>query len=1157
MSVLGWIAVPGGRVEEAPDASENLVVLRVLVVPRLQQQLADTAMADWPAVVKDAVPVVDIQPPGAAIRELQCGLRNTADSDVWRGFFGHGITVNPWQPPVTPATPTVRPTLQQAADITATYAAAADDPNDPTVTDAQLSTWHAAPAPAPATGPKPTFAKVDFHRAVSLLREHPHVLKALGLILELEIAATEVPASTGDPATLIRVRWPAAPIAIESPWTAYQFTGAHFLPASGGDIVSGQVDLADDDKWQVITVDVDGAVHKLRQTAQAVLDGHPPASRKAVLPVLKSAGLQLARKNRAQQLADRNNRGRTNLAAGSLDGRVFTADDLVLGYRLDIRPQASNTWYSLHARLAHYQIDGRSIGAAEVSEEGHLKPHTMIKDGDGLHTDEIVARWSGWSLAVPRPTFDGQPADGVATDAAGDLIPYRFAVEFSVAPQTLPELRFGKAYQLRARVVDVAGGGLARDDPDAAASPTPEVPYTRYEPVPPPDLVVPDGVFVPAPNRPGGVRVDPDRFGPGGTLERLVIRSSPTAAGFSAAEFDGDPAYPANDRRSFTPPATTFQLADQHGVLSADDEIDWPLAARAGSLEPGSPLPDPIALGAAATLLPEAGGLDEARTDARPWAGDWPDHDPKHIELVPGARNDEIALRWLASGEDVAPEDDAQSTTVRVTVPPGEHVVVELSSTILRDHLDWFSFSALMSGGTADAAAVGRHPMVTPARRLELVHAVRRPLDPPKGPLTTARPAASTFATLHPQDPIFGVHTPSTAQIALNAEWDEWSDAPTANPATAPLPPVTVTYGAAALPEIRQEFGDTKHRMIRYTVTAVSRYRAFFAAPVPDDTAAFAVSTTFEPVSVKSSVRPAPPTVVATVPAFSWSDAPRPGGGLIRTRSAARLRVELGRPWFTTGEGECVAVLVWPGTEDTVPAEVRPLVSWLNRDPIHPTPAPPALATESMFAGAVEPLDVVLVETGHTVRALPYPVFFHDGRWYADIAVPGAAQSSYAPFAHLALARFQRESLDDRDLSTVVRTDMVPVLPDRSLDVHIDASGVHVVLSGLSRAGNRPNRVTATIERCDASDDGTPIELTALNANAPAFSAWVRVPGLSAVGQTNQPLPPIAVPDHNGRLRVVVREVEDLPSTATGLVDAVRELTERTVYLDAVTLPID
>ncbi len=1160
VSVLGWVAVPGGRNEPpagAPEgADRSVAVLRVLVVPKLDEQLAATALADWPATINAVTPVVEVREPGHEPVRVSSELRRAARSSTWQGFFGHGIDVRPWQPPAGYDPPDVSPTLQHVQDVRTTYKSAADRPGDAGVVRQQLGTWQAVPPPSRGPAGAPVFAPVDLHRAVSMLREHPYVLRMLGLILELEIAAGDVPRTAGSERQ-IRVTWPESPLPVESPWTAYEYNGEHFLPASGGDIVRGLVDLSDEHKWEIVTADIEGAVSKLRDAARAVLgDGRTADDTDVpVLPTLKSAGLQLARRDRAEQLADRTRRGRSNATTRSLADHVFTADDLVLGYRIDVRPQSSNTWYSLHDRTATYTIDGAPVGAdPAVREEGHVKPHAAVKDDTGLRAEEIVARWSGWSLAVARPTFEGrQPIEG-PTDSAADLIPYRFAMSFDVTANSLPELRFGEAYQLRARVLDVAGGGLQLDDPEAAAQPTGLVPYTRYEPVPPPELVVPDGLLVPDAAHPERTQVARDRLGPGGALERLVVRSSPTATGaFSGAEFDGNPAYPQNNRRTCQAPATTFQLAEQHGVFAIPDEAGWSRALRANPLDPTSRLPDPLALGPATTLVPEPGGLTDAITDTRPWAGTWPDLEPKVVELVAGSTQDAITLHWVASGAAIAPAADAQSSTVRVVLPPGQHAVLELSSMILQGNLDLFEIKQLASTAEADTAAIqGRHPMLTPPRRIELVHAVRQPIKAPTGSLATSRPIGATYAVLEPTDALLGIDTSSTAQLDITAAWDEWGGpVPVASPAT-PLPPTAVARGAEELPELRQEFGDTKHRMVRYTVAAVSRYRDFFAASDPE--ALFRVTTPFDAVSVKNSARPAPPVIVSTLPAFLWSDSHPQPGRLVRTRAGGRLRLDLGNEWFTTGEGECLGVVVWPGTDD-IPNEVRGLVSWVNRDPIHQTPSPPkVLADESMFTGTLGPVDVRLIETGHPVRVLPYPVSFDDGRWFADVEMPVPCATSYSPFAHLAVVRFQRESLPDLSISTVVRTDMVPVPNDRRLEVHQEADGLHAALSGLGPEGSRPNRVVAALERRDGT--AASVGLTSLTGTAPpGVDTWVRVPGASVVGRTNEPLPALPVPADTGHLRVVIREVEDLDAPG-GIVGAARELAEHAVYVDAVDLPI-
>lgn len=204
------------------------------------------------------------------------------------------------------------------------------------------------------------------------------------------------------------------------------------------------------------------------------------------------------------------------------------------------------------------------------------------------------------------------------------------------------------------------------------------------------------------------------------------------------------------------------------------------------------------------------------------------------------------------------------------------------------------------------------------------------------------------------------------------------------------------------------------------------------------------------------------------VPAFEWHEE-RGSGAVTRHRLGGRLRVELARPWFTTGEGEALAVVLWPEDEAALPVELREQVSWLNRDPIHSTDPVPALAAETMFTGFRTGVDVPLSEGGPTVRALAYPVFFDGGHWYADIELPGAVVSSYSPFVRLAVARFQADSLfapQDVRMSTVVTADLAPALPTRQLIVTRTDAGLNITLSGVARRSeHQANRVFASLER--------------------------------------------------------------------------------------------
>ena len=62
----------------------------------------------------------------------------------------------------------------------------------------------------------------------------------------------------------------------------------------------------------------------------------------------------------------------------------------------------------------------------------------------------------------------------------------------------------------------------------------------------------------------------------------------------------------------------------------------------------------------------------------------------------------------------------------------------------------------------------------------------------------------------------------------------------------------------------------------------------------------------------------------------------------------------------------------------------------------------------------------------------------------------------------------------------------------------------------------------------------------------PEFPAWVRVAAAAVTSTTNEPLPVLSVPPDAGRavrMRLVVRETEDIDANPDGVVSAAREPT--------------
>ena len=141
-----------------------------------------------------------------------------------------------------------------------------------------------------------------------------------------------------------------------------------------------------------------------------------------------------------------------------------------------------------------------------------------------------LVKWTGWSLIAPRPGRRIRPYPDSTTPTSEraklgliqeERVDQRSAADthangtpitrnVSAAPGSLPRLRFGKAYRMRARLVDLAGNSLAFDDRgvDKLEEASEPISYLRYEPLDAPVLSL------------------RERVSEGESLERMVIRSN-------------------------------------------------------------------------------------------------------------------------------------------------------------------------------------------------------------------------------------------------------------------------------------------------------------------------------------------------------------------------------------------------------------------------------------------------------------------------------------------------------------------------------------------------------------------------------------------------------------------------------------------------------
>lgn len=707
-----------------------------------------------------------------------------------------------------------------------------------------FAAYHHMPTPKQSAGPV-TFDpdSVDFHQALSSLESHPELMRALGLVFDVELPLDLMPAAALPSFGTIAVdatsfAWQLTPtqrpLATACVHAAVGNTRV-FVTALRAQLDSGSPTQVlgllnlHPEGFGLAQVDVDGAMHKVIAAAEIanrpdpgrnLFDTTPDEAanpevfdREATLPSMRSVGLQLYVDRRGAAVLDAIEQSKAfndALESGGVQPRPFFAEDLVRGYRLDVWDSPTQAWHSLHRRSGKYAIGDAAVPFATAEEEGFVQlaitqpaPGAQPADKD-LYVHEVVARWAGWSLSVPFPAkalsrygdpLDAVPPDGddpkFRTDEA--ITPFKVHATYKVVPGSLPRLRFGARYRVRARAVDLAGNSLGHDDSLAsllaAVMALPRDPegqvYLRYEPVAAPLVVIRDERALTL---------------PGSAEHRLVIRTSN-----GSLEQDGVAADLTASDRHIVPPRTSVEMGERLGMFDGpdgklkSDQATWQLAADRDEgqfnqvtitvkgretencpLEPGDTiaalpyLPDPLARGAAIRNLP--GSTEAAVGRVAPCVGSAgpisydvlsdPNPRPGSATLVSfNAGNDWLATLGfrLALAEpqtgptDVRPHWDPAARVLTVYLPKGRTAVVPLSSYMSADDLklmglwhwlrEFVDLAAIFLPTQAQLLPTlpvdlvnhvlqrtveGGHWMLTPPTVLTLVHAVQQPLGRPQ-----------------------------------------------------------------------------------------------------------------------------------------------------------------------------------------------------------------------------------------------------------------------------------------------------------------------------------------------------------------------------------------------------------------------------------------
>ncbi|WP_394004423.1 hypothetical protein ACF3M1_04850 [Luteimonas sp. WGS1318] len=1047
-------------------------------------------------------------------------------------------------------------------------------------------------------------ARWDIHQAIAALGDFPELLRRLGLVIDLQVADGHV---LDDTVTGVRVlpsgvSW-ALTTTMVSPRTEVRVDTAagRFVAAprpSAPEIVDGFLRVDDSARFRVIQNDVVGDANKVRNAATRILRFGRKADRTfgtpdtAGLPALRTAGISLVRRDTAGDLARQFERScalnrhvaqrdrstppdPVDAPPPVADGTLY-AEDLVRGYRIDVFDATTGRWRSLCERSGTYRfLEAQpALVSVTATDEGFVQLATTAPRDPAapksLRVGETLFTWNGWSLAAPRPGLAIMPDDRHVDPENDAMTPFRVEADIHARPGSLPRLRFGREYRLRARAADLAGNSVVGPQDAAYADDGPAVtaPFTavRYEPVAPPVTML---------QRPS---IE------GESLERMVVRTpaegvprpattrhvAPPRAAQLTAElhgaldgvgFDGSPASHTLSARESArvedgaercPPDIELQPD-----LPAPDPAQFPWVQAADRLVVAY-LPDPQVHGVLFDGLPGETAPDGLRRIE--FTGTWPDLDAFRIRLLAAPEGAAPAApEWQPAG-------DTASGVLTVHLAPAQRAVVRFNSVIDPDDLqrrgvwDWTERQAPANlTEVRDRAAAGQHWAHMPWRELILVHAVQQPLRAPTAAIVPVRGPGATDSGIGGS---FEAEPASTGRVQLRARWVDWVD-----DLARPVPELhtrEALVGESRVPEVagpapfedanaepgeagptdgppasillRHEFHDTRHHAVAYTPVGVTRFREYFP-PSTNTEANTTRAGAAAPVDVPSSARPEPPRFLYAVPVFHWDTRPATPGRLERTREAG-LRLYFDRPWYSSGNGELLGVVFlddepFPGADD-------PRAAWATvwaGDPIWRGASGPGSATRASFPGAVAACRERTVPDGGATRVSVAgfkPEFDLERRlWRVDVRIETG--DVYWPFVRLALARFQPKSLKGVELSAVRRTPFLQIPPRRHAvltvadgSVSIRVEGPAPVASEASRrypaartARNGLNEIEAVVERLRPGGDiDDPLSWMPLEASRLMMVQAPTAPGLW------QGTLSLAEASPSGRYRVSLREYE-------------------------------
>jgi hypothetical protein len=845
-------------------------------------------------------------------------------------------------------------------------------------------------------------------------------------------------------------------------------------------------------------------------------------------------------------------------------------------------------------------------------------------DEAGKHQiDETIFTWRGGSLALKDSSntpIGSQSNGSLSTQAIPWVNAFRGKFELPKGV-VIPAQLFGGSYAFALRPVYITGRARPFDQTAAAASIVPNAPrFLRNEMVLGPKLIkkastgsqhsdtqnlmfvsshVDNPQAVMAANQMTKLKVSADI-----ERSRRYIVPAPCTSKMASRHGMSDSAIKAG---STTVLMKKGPKGDKDGALPDTFPI------LPGDVDKTTTyIPDPMCDGVRATLffignapLPNAGNqLSKTLQYYRNQS--WPDFTHHVVELRRGKPGSPVTLAqedtsW--DGDEDVIKGKSGSQTIVCTLPPGMTAVLELTPTIAGSFQDVHAFAP-------QATALENTTICRPTI-LRMTHGTDVPVTIPdfkldgavrqmngSAPIVVNGMELYSFDRSSCSSP--GVTTTyepyTTGKVTIEASWTEMVDSPgsTAQPLPArmsqkaaifsqQLPKLkasnvgsdigsiydtddscpsssgcsSASTGSAPCPTANLPFRDARYRRVELAMSGVSRYESVISNKTARTTANRKILCDFLSTAV-----PPVPNVEYVLPTFEWQF-----GKKFHQHTQTRkcgLSVMLNRPWFASGEGEQLAVLVPPSSQfqpSQIPKRFKvPLPSQyppLQGMSVGIEESVSAWGSHAIWNFAENSAMTINIDNAPSYSSLNIggqsynfalfdPVYDEvEDRWYCNISF--SDPPVYGTLIRLIVARYQPHAANPAlMLSAPLIVDFALLNPTRVITAKRSGfSSVDVTITGVGAYGTQGGLLNQFTVQIASEKDHDMTEFP-----------W-REPEVSATAGTKDVTNPIL---WHGVLKfdplatntVVAREYEQFPAFE---VQTKPELRKRLVYASAINIP--